>query len=187
MLYFIALYTALADPRWEVREEAEQSLIRLVHRHPTVYGPRLAELARNATEPEVVARCRRPLVVYGQWRITSYVPSTVPVWPICDAVPVPMLYGDARSKLIGMAWYNPGGTCATGCDCGPYWHRYRRATECMVRHLLMQGATFEECDSLLARMWALECTAKSDCGEKWAESAAWTRWQGGYPVPKEKR
>lgn len=184
MLSFLALYTSLADPRWEVRESAECRLVALIDRSPGVYGPRLAELARGATEPEIAARCRRPLAVYGRWRVVSYVPSTVPVWPICDAVPVPMLYGDARSKLIGMEWYNGGSACAAGCDCGPYWHRYRRGTECMVRHMLMRGASFAECDDLLARMWALERAACGDCGAKWAEAANWTRWEGGYPMPK---
>ncbi len=183
MLYFLAAYVALADARWEVREQAESRLLSLVDRHPAIYGPRLAALAREATEPEIVARCRRPLAVYARWRVASYVPATVPVWPICDAVPVPMLYGDARSKLIGMAWYDTGGACDSGCDCGPYWHRYRRGTERMVRAMLLQGATFEECDGLLARMWSLECAAKGDCGEKFAESAKWTRWEGGYPRP----
>jgi len=183
MLYFIALYTALADPVFEVRESASDNLLRLVDRHPAVYGPKLAVLAREATEPEIVARVRIPLACYYRWRFASYVPRTVPVWPIVDAFPVPMLCGDARYKGLTHCWmcWLPS---HTALDAGPYWHRYRKGTERMVRAMILDGAEPGDCDDLLSRMWKLEQAAKSDCGDKFAESEHWTTWQGGYPRPR---
>lgn len=55
MLHFLALYAALIDPRWEVRESASASILHLVDRHPAVYGPRLGGMSQ-ADADDLLAR-----------------------------------------------------------------------------------------------------------------------------------
>jgi hypothetical protein len=191
MLALIALYAALGDPIWEVRESATDRLVVLVSEHPGHYGPRLIELASGATEPEIAQRVKRPIAVYSRWRINSYVPKSVPVWPICDATFIPTQFGDVRARWIGNDWLSlvphGYGECAEGMTtnlaCGPYWHRWRRGTELMVRDMLRCGATAEEVDALLLRMWQMEQSVSGDCGEAFKVSEGWVRWAGGYPSP----
>lgn len=185
MLYLIFTYSLLADPVYAVRESASCALVRLMDRHPGVYGPRLAALAREATDPEVVARVRRPLNCFYRWRANSFVPSKAPVWPIADATFIPMLCGNQRCKGLGMAWYDGWCRCESGLEQGPWWWRYRAATERMVRSMLRNGSEPDEVDKLVSAMWEMECAVKGDCGDKWVESERWTRWDGGYPKPKE--
>lgn len=182
MLYFLFLYMALADSRWDARESAEQALIRLVDRSPAVYGSRLADLAREATEPEVVARCRRPLVVYARWRVNSYVPSTTPVWPICDAYPVanpvvPFGLVDVRCKC---SWPVEVWDSAMRSG-GPHWTAYRKTTERRVREMIAAGMSHEDADVLLGRMYAIEVRHRCDCNF----DPDWKGWSGGFPQPKE--
>ena len=180
-MYFLFLYCSLASPEWSEREAASAAMLHLIDRHPTIYGPRLAEWAKGATEPEVRARVRVPLACYYRWRANSFVPTTTPVWPIVDAFPVPTQWGDVRFK--GMTcWMCWGPT--TEMDAGPYWWRYRKGTERMVRSMLLEGADPVELDNLVGRMGKLEQAASGDCGDKFAESAGWTRWSGGYPTPR---
>lgn len=185
MLYLIALYIGLADPVFEAREAATDRLTELVAGMPWYYGPRLVELSRDATEPEIVSRVRRPIAAYDRWRIASYVPSTALVWPICDAFPRETLLWDVRDRDALRSWY-----WEAQCGCygqqslGPYWTQWRRGTELMVRQMLRDGATAAECDRLMGRMWKLEQQAKGDCGDLWSEAETWTRWEGGYPQPK---
>lgn len=181
MLYLIALYASLADPRFEVRESATESLTALVSGKPWVYGPRLIALAREATEPEICSRVRRPIAAYDRWRVASYVPATVPVWPAIDCFAVPMMLGDRRCRCLGIEWMDHDVKVEHADP--PYWHRYRHATERMARQMIRDGATAAEVDALLLRMWKVEQAHNGDCGAKWAESANWTRWQGGYPRP----
>lgn len=176
MLHLIALYAGLIDPRWEARESAESQLVSLIERHPDIYGQRLAELAREATEPEVRARCRRPLLVYARWRVASYVPRSVPVWPICDAFPVanpvvPFGMLDVRCKC---SW--PVEHCSTARSGGPHWTAYRQTTERRIRALIGEGMSHADADMLLERMYAIEVRAKCDCNF----TPDWTGWRGGY-------
>ncbi len=179
-MYALALYAALSDPEFTVRESAQARLSHLVDRHPAIYGPRLAEWCRDCPSPEARRRLLQVLTAYARWKVNSFVPSGVPVWPICDAYPVacpliPFALVDVRDRCRWPVESQPGDAG------GPYWTAYRRTTERRVRDMLRDGASFAECDALVGRMWRLEQAAKSDCGEKWAEAAGWTRWQGGYP------
>lgn len=193
MLYFLFLFASLADPVFEVREAATDRVIELVDRHPATFGPRLRQLAATATEPEVRARCRSPLAAYDRWRVVSYVPKSVPVWPCIDmqAVRLP-LFGNVRCRATGgelfQQWaYRPcEGSPAEypSNNAAPYWHNFRHATERMARDMIRSGATPETVDSLLLDMWKIENASNSDCGEKWKESSKWLKWEGGYPSPK---
>lgn len=194
-MYFLFLYAMLADPVFEVRESASDRILALVDRHPDIYGPRLIALAKESTEPEVRARVRRPINVYQRWRVVSYVPKTVPVWPCVDMMPKPLpIVGDIRCRERGRKAYDdwhanpidPGHWPAQGqLNQGPYWHNYRAATERMARAMIRDGADASEVDFLLLRMWRIENAAKSDCADKWPESSQWNQWLGGYPQPQE--
>lgn len=184
MLHLMAMYAALYASEWESREAAERELVRLVDRHPSRYGPPLASWARAATEPEVVARCRRPLNVYRRHLANAYVPRSVPVWPICDAMPTGLSGPVALQFPRSAEWLRSGEPCLPELATGPWWHRYRRGTERMARRMLLDGASEAEVDGLLARMWRLEAEVRGDC-DQWAEaSASWAKWEGGYPCPK---
>lgn len=190
MLYLIALYCTLGSHDYDRREAASDRLAELVTGKPWQYGPRLRDLARGATDPEIAHRVQMPLAAYERWQIASYVPSTCPVWPCCDMLAVPMMLGDCRCRALGFEWINQVPydfhSAADGCALvnGPYYHRWRRGTELMVQQMLRDGATHEECDRLLSRMWAIENAFNGDSGEKWEESKAWKHWQGGYPQPR---
>lgn len=182
VLALLFAYCSLADPEYHARESAMSRLIQSIDRHPALYGPRLREIARGCTCPEVRARCTRILAGYDRWRVNSFVPTTAPVWPICDAFPVAnpfvpfALAPDVRDKL---RW--PVQTMH-GDLSGPYWTAYRRTTAAHVRVMLLDGVEAETCDRLVSRMWVLEQAACGDCGaERWAITAAWRTWQGGYP------
>lgn len=179
MLYLLFLYASLADPNFDVRERATSELARLIESKPWIYGPRLMSLAASSTEPEVAFRVRRPLQSYVHWRSLQYVPSTVPVWPICDATFVPMFLGDVRCRNIGMEWIGP----RIQHD-PPYWTSYRKATERMIRRSLRNGATPESCDIALYRMWEVEKKCRGDCGASFSKAEEWKGWMG-YPKPNQ--
>lgn len=180
MIYLIALYAALASPVWQEREAAEQALLRLVDRHPALYGPRLLALAREATEPEVRSRMRAVAVAYRRALAASYVPSGVPVWPCSDmhAAPCSWLVYPRRRQATTAA----GTTLASG----PWWWTFRETTEQMARSMIRnEGFEPAEVDRILQRMWAVEQMLKGDCPSAWpAAAATWTTWRGGYPCPK---
>jgi hypothetical protein len=182
MLYTFALYCSLGSPAYEEREAASDLLCELVRGKPWDYGPRLVDLARGATDPEIYRRVQRPVAIYQNWVVVSYVPKTVPVWPACDMLPMATPWGDVRCKPLGSHWLE----FAAGMQWtnAPYWHSYRRGTERMVRQLIRDGASYAECDALLARMWAMEQLVRGDSGDLWVESVHWTRWEGGYPRPR---
>lgn len=182
-MLLLFLYASLCDPEYHVREAASARLAHLIDRHPAIYGPRLLELARGATCPEVRSRAARALVIYERWRVNSFVPSTAPVWPICDAYPVanpviPFGLADVRDRCRWPVRTRPGDAS------GPTWTAYRRTTEERVRDMLRSGASHEEADSLVGRMWALEQAHRGDVdAARWAVSGTWREWQGGYPRP----
>lgn len=128
------------------------------------------------------------LVAYERWRVNSFVPSSVPVWPCCDCLPlanpfVPFcLAPDLRDRCTGQTWL-PIRPPFHGSEAAPYWSRFRLGTEAMIRAKLRDGYSPEECDRLLLRMWAVERSVRSDCGDRWIESEKWKRWAGGYPRP----
>lgn len=195
MLYLALLYASLADPVYETRESATLRLIQLIDRHPAFYGPRLAEWTRTCSCPETRRRSLTILTGYARWRIVSYVPAGVPVWPCIDCFPtanplVPFaLAPDVRDRDSGRKWYaleSHEAHCAPPLiEPGPYWHRYRLGTERMIRAMLRDGADVETCDRLLVRMWSIEQAACGDCtSDKWQESVHWRAWQGGYPRPR---
>jgi hypothetical protein len=181
VLALLFAYCSLADPEYHARESAMSRLIQSIDRHPALYGPRLREIARGCTCPEVRARCTRILAGYDRWRVNSFVPTTAPVWPICDAFPVAnpfvpfALAPDVRDKL---RW--PVQTMH-GDLSGPYWTAYRRTTAAHVRVMLLDGVDPADVQELLARMWRLECRSCGDVSaERWAVSEGWT-WCGGLP------
>lgn len=180
MLYLIFLYCSLADPSYETREFATDRLCELVSGHPWFYGPRLVELAREASDPEVRFRVRQPIMVYDRWRANSYVPSTVPVWPQSDMYPIPMMLGDARSRR---ALSDIRSSLEGRDNTGPRYYYMRRTTEIHARELIMRGATYQEVDALLLRMWKLELADKSDCK---LDLSHLSGWRGGYlGIPPE--
>ncbi len=184
----ILLFACLSHEDFHARERASSHLLHLVSRHPADFGPAILRLAAASTCPEARSRSRPIANCYAQWRITSYVPSSVPVWPCCDMYPtanplVPFgLAPDVRDRCFGLRHL-----CVRSAephlDTGPYWHRHRAATEALVREKFRGGATHAEVDALLARMWAIENEYASDCAARWPESARWKQWQGGYPRP----
>ncbi len=183
MLTVAFLYAALCDPHFDRREAAELRLLRLIDRHPAIYGPRLGEWCRGATCPEIRSRTLRILAGYERWRVASYVPATAPVWPICDCWPVacpviPFGLEDVRDRCAVPVDSTCKGSVYPAPDYtrGPHWHRYRATTERAIRERLRAGATWEECDAMLSRMWSLEQRAKHDCGA----SLRLAGWQGGY-------
>lgn len=187
MLYVAFLYAALGDPDFEARESASVRLAHLIDRHPAIYGPQLASWCRTSTCPEVRRRALQILVVYQRHQVNSFIPRHVPVWPCCDMLPaaanpcVPFGFApDIRGRDRTWVSCSPAGSTETA----PYWSKYRRGTERMIRQKLIEGSTHEECDALLDRMWAIEQGCRADCTpEVWAISATWRTWSGGYPQP----
>lgn len=178
-MYAACLYCLLCSDDYAVRDYAERALVRLVDGWPGIYGPRVAEWGGAATHPEVAFRVRRPLSVYTAYRVNSYVPQGIPVWPVADCFPVPGSFGlDVRCRHSGMAFYSP----LPGDRPAPYWDGYRRATEEYARGLIRRGESPEAVDRLLRRWWLLERSACSDCGpEHQDEIDRWVYWSGGYP------
>lgn len=180
MLTTAALFLLLGDPRWDVRDAAEWELVRLVNARPWDYGPRLERLAGQATEPEVAFRMRRPLRVYACWQANSYVPKTVPVWPVCDCYPVAGADRDGRDRQAVRQVLTLDYPAAA--DRGPYWRSWRAGTERMARQMIREGRTRAEVDALLLRMWRLEIEAGSDCNaQDTLRSWEGRPWAGGYP------
>lgn len=175
MLFLIFTYSLLSDPVYAVRESASDALLRLVDRHPDIYGPRLEALVREGTEPEIRARAVRPLHAYYRWRANSFVPTGLPCYPICDAYPVqhpavPFGLVDVRCKCT---W--PVETAYSDGKGGPTWVAYRRTTEQRVREMLWNGASHDEVRMLLERMMVVERRHKSDCGYDLPDGP----WRGG--------
>lgn len=182
MLAFV-LVALLGHPDFETREWASATLTRLVDGRPWVYGERVKRLSQQSASPEIRSRGRVIASTYDRWRVYSYTPSTVPVFPCCDMMPLPTAWGDVRCRALGMQWWEFGGVF--GHEECPYYHRYRRGTERMVRQLLVDGATYAEVDALLARMWAVEVIAQTHWGAAGQrEIQTWQKWEGGYPHPK---
>jgi hypothetical protein len=184
MLYVAFLFASLGSPDFEARESASARLAHLVDRHPAIYGPRLGAWAASATCPEVRRRSNLILVTYHRWRVNSFVPSGCPVYPICDAFPIPHPALPAFTLLDVRDRCRWPASHATGDIGGPHWTAYRRGTAARVRAMLVDGVPPEECDRLLSRMWVLEQAACGDVSaERWAVSASWVRWAGGFPRP----
>lgn len=188
MFLTLALFLSLADDRFDVREHAESELTRLVNERPHIYGSRLAALAPLAADAETRRRVAVPLRAFDAWRAASYVPSGVPVWPICDAYPIEGYFGsDWRDRVtlapwLSIAWHEPQSSLASRPEAeraGPRWYCYRRATELWARNQIAEGATPAYVDSTLVRMWKIEVAAKSDCG---ACLECGSKWMGGYPL-----
>lgn len=179
MLALLFAYSSLCDPHFDRREAATARLAHLIDRHPMTYGPRLGDLVRGATCPEVRSRAMRVLAGYARWRVYAYVPRGVPVWPICDAYPLPCVVLPAFAmEDVRDRWAMPSCDAPPGAMLsGPHWGRWRAGTERMVRERLRAGATWEDCDVLVARMWRLEVRARHDCGAVLDVRA----WAGGYP------
>lgn len=167
MLTMLFAYASLCDPHFDRRESAESRLTHLITTHPSLYGPRLADLVRAATCPEVRSRGMRVLAVYTHWRVTAYAPPA-PCWPICDTFPVPcpvlpaFALEDVRDRhrwpvesSPHMPSHNSG---------GPWWPSYRLTTERRVREMIREGGTWDEADSLVLRMWQQEVRSRHDCG-----------------------
>lgn len=185
LLHLLPLFALLSHPEFEVREHAAAELLHLVDRDPSAYGPLVASLAGSSTCPEQRARSRPIVACYDRWRVNSFVPTTAPVWPCCDMMPlanpvVPFGLGpELRDRYTGCPWLAGGGSGSA--DAGPHWHRYRAATERMVRERLRDGWTWEEADRLVGRMWVIEQAARGDCdAAKWAVSGTWRGWMA-YP------
>lgn len=136
MIYAALLYAMLADPEFTVRESATSRLTQLVDRHPSIYGPRLAEWARTATCPETRRRSIAITRIYDHWRANSYVPASVPVWPCIDMMPaanplIPFGLVDVRDRAETRRWYGCGSPPAStgGLEAGPWWIHYRAGRE----------------------------------------------------------
>ena len=184
MMHVLLLYCSLADPVYETRESAMSQLTHLLDRHPQTTGPHLARWITSCTCPETRRRTLILLGRYDRWRANSFVPSAVPVWPICDAFPVacpviPFGLEDVRDRcrwpVCGSLPSDVG---------GPVWTAYRRTTERHVRDLIRQGLSHGAADDLVARMWRLEQASHGDVDAvRWAVSGEWREWRGGYPRP----
>lgn len=176
MLTLLFAYAALCDPHFDRREAATTRLAHLIDRHPALYGPSLGDWCRGATCPEVRSRSLRVLGGYARWRAVAYVPSTSPIWPICDAYPVacpviPFGLEDVRDRCRWPVEHR--GTERSG---GPAWAAYRATTERRLRAMIREGMTWEAADDLVRRMWVLERRAKHDCGKVLEVGG----WSGGY-------
>lgn len=189
MFYLIALYATLGHPDYDRREYATEALIEAVRGTPWYYGPRLCELAKGATEPETLARVRRPIAAWNRWRAAAYVPSGVPVWPMGTCYPYRVRLGvieyDIRDREALCEEWVDDERGPNFDNLGPEWPQYRKVTENHARLLIATGSTAAEVDALLLRMWKLEQADNGDYGFEWARaSKGWNRWEGGYPRPR---
>lgn len=186
-MYFLFLYAMLADPVFETREYASDRLAAMIDRHPATYGPRLHALASQTTEPEIVARVRRPLASYGRWRVANYIPKTAPIWPAIDLLPVATVpfWGPTDLRLefdeTACEWIEQitpeEMEYGRPEDSYPTRGRHRRATATMVADMIRRGATDAELDELIGQMWELEKSAFKTLDRL-------KEWEGGYPPPR---
>lgn len=181
-LLFALAVAALDDPDFRVREWASLTAHRCVARHPAAIGPALALLCHTHPSAEARSRLARLTAPYRAYLADTFVPTTVPCWPCVDQLPYD--WPDDRSASSGY-WLGRVPLEIPDATRGgpPYWWRWRRATEVMVRAQIRCGElTCDEADELLARMWAVE----DEYFERTSpvaglERATWRGWAGGYP------
>lgn len=173
MLALLFAYASLADPVYETREAATARLTEQVGRHPAIYGPPLASWVASCSCPETRTRCLLVLTSYTRWRVDSYVPSTVPLFPICDTFPLPnallpaFTLEDVRDRgRWPVTWH-------TDSRGGPHWSSYRRTTEAKIREAIRDGMSHDDASELLRRMWHLERRSRHDCGLTTLEVRGW--------------
>ncbi len=181
MLAFFLTVACLNTPEWERRDAATDKCVRLVNEMPWRYGPWAVAAFKASDSPETRARLRLAVLAYDRWRGDTYTPSTVTLWPICDAYPkagysVVCLCG---CEIQYTSVVRDSGTIPTrGVGAGsPQWTQFRRGTEHWARNEIRQGRPAAEVDAILKQMAYLEATQPMSCEQPYVMP---TRWAGGY-------
>lgn len=175
-------FALIGDDSFPARERGSAVLRRLVLSDPGFSGPVAARAADGHPDAEVRSRAGRVTGIYRQWVADSYVPSTCPVWPCIDSIPIPAPdRWEIGSDFRTLARDSTDQQQPTGSPC---WWEWRKATELYVRRKLRDEWSPTDADAFLARTWAAEIQWNADHDHRaYAIMAGWTRWDGGYPKP----
>lgn len=181
--------TLIGSEDYEAREFGQRMASRAAHGRYPECGGLIFHHAACHTSAEVRSRANRIFARTAGHHVNSFRPSGVPVWPCIDAaaLPLPLVCQWVEDRLRCLAEADPGNSLrSVNAGVGPLYPSYRRATELLVRHLLLDGWSHRAVDALVGELWLREIKWYHDRPNYRHEMIAalsWSVWTDGYPSP----